>query len=78
MDIDAIVEKRLISHLRQAASALRDCTKAWAQEKAIPEISWSKVRSIEFQETMRSREGLVRQLSTKGCVLCGYFDAHVS
>jgi antiviral helicase SKI2 len=44
---------------------------------AIPENDWGRMRSLEFQELLRTRDALARQLDSKICTQCSNFDKHV-
>ena len=46
--------------------------------RKIPEVDWRKMRSLEFQETLRSREVLERTNKERSSLLCPDFAIHVS
>lgn len=50
----------------------------WSAVETIPEVDWARMRTLEFQEALRSRDALVERLVQKACVMCGDFDEHVS
>lgn len=64
--------------MNEAVHSLRGILDQWCSLGNIPEVDWRKMRSLEFQETLRTRDTLVKQLDSAGCTLCGDFDDHVS
>lgn len=50
----------------------------WAASGVIPEIEWARMRSLDFQEALRSRNEQTTQLNSKSCVSCDDFENHVS
>jgi antiviral helicase SKI2 len=44
----------------------------------LPEVEWTRMRELEFQDLLRQRIGLVDRLSKMGCQLCPDFEEHVS
>ena len=84
IDIDMIIEKQRISFMNEAASLLRGILDEWTRREAridgngeIPEVDWGRMRQLEFQEALRSREAIAKRLEGKGCVLCEQFGEHV-
>ncbi|KAK1233069.1 Antiviral helicase ski2 [Marasmius sp. AFHP31] len=78
VDVSSIVERRRISSMNEVVTQLREVLSDWKTAKAIPEVAWGKMRMLEFQENLNTRNSLVNQLDGKGCVLCEHFDEHVS
>ncbi|KAF7302996.1 ATP-dependent RNA helicase [Mycena kentingensis (nom. inval.)] len=79
LDVDAIVDRHLISRMREALGQLQGLVSEWNSADApIPEVDWARMRSLEFQETLRSRNSLVEKLSSRGCLLCEDFENHYS
>lgn len=71
---------RRIKHMNQAVHTLKVLLQYWkAAGDVIPEVDWSgKMKSLEFQETLRARNELVARLPSYGCTLCKDFEQHVS
>lgn len=44
----------------------------------LPEVEWTRLRSLEFQETLRQRTSYLDRLVKLGCQLCENFEDHVS
>lgn len=44
----------------------------------LPEVEWTRIRQLNFQELIRQRAVLMGRLAKLGCVLCEDFDEHVS
>jgi antiviral helicase SKI2 len=84
IDIDMIIDKQRISFMNEAVSLLRGILDEWTRREArvdgdaeIPEVDWGRMRQLEFQEALRSREAIGKRLVGKGCVLCEQFEEHV-
>ncbi|KAJ7150328.1 ATP-dependent RNA helicase [Mycena filopes] len=78
IDVDSIVDKHLISRMREALALLQDIVNEWSTSAAIPEVDWARMRALDFQDTLRSRNTLVKRLETRACLLCGDFAEHYS
>ncbi len=44
----------------------------------LPEVEWSRMRMVDFQEVLRQRNKLVKRIDGMACRLCADFDEHVS
>lgn len=58
--------------------ALQEVLGEWLQADSVPEVDWSKLRALEFQETLRARDALVPRLGQFACTSCPQFEEHVS
>jgi len=65
--------------MNEAVEQLNGIAQEWKDNNAsvVPEVDWSKMRQLEFQENLRSRNALESRLEGKGCILCQYLDDHV-
>jgi antiviral helicase SKI2 len=77
INVDAIVDKRLKTSMQHAATQLNDLASRWSGLQAIPEVDWSRIRTLEFQEVLQNRDQIVRVLDGYGCLHCETFDEHV-
>ena len=77
VDMTSIVDRHLISHMNAAIKELDNLTDEWLAAGHIPEVDWSKIRLMDFQDALRSRTAIAKRLEGKGCVLCEKFDEHV-
>lgn len=77
VDVDAIVERHRISHMQNGVSALEGLVNEWSSAKVIPEVDWARMRSLDFQEILASRNAQVKLLGIRACGLCSNFDDHV-
>lgn len=75
--MNAIVDRHIMSHMRSTLATLHGIVHDWLSAGSIPEVDWARMRSLDFQEILRSRDALVKRLRTRSCVLCGNFDEHV-
>lgn len=64
--------------MRDGIASLQNLVQEWLDVGSIAENDWAKMRALDFQEILRSREGLVQKLSTRACTLCTDFPHHVS
>ncbi|KAF9444604.1 ATP-dependent RNA helicase [Macrolepiota fuliginosa MF-IS2] len=77
VDVDGIVERLLISKMREGIAALSLTLQEWlVGDESIPEVDWSKIRSLDFQETLQRRNILRKRNSDKECLLCPDFIQH--
>ncbi|KAJ7292904.1 ATP-dependent RNA helicase [Mycena rebaudengoi] len=78
IDVDSIVDKHLISRMREALALLQDIANEWSTTATIPEVDWARMRALDFQDTLRSRNAVAKRLETRACLLCSDFDHHYS
>ncbi|KAF5392467.1 hypothetical protein D9757_002240 [Collybiopsis confluens] len=78
VDVSAIADRHLISRMREAQSLLQNIAQEWHQGGSIPEVDWNRMRLMDFQETLQTRNNLLVRLEGKGCLLCKDFDDHYS
>jgi antiviral helicase SKI2 len=69
---------RHIAHMKKGVRALEALVSDWVSSGVVPEVEWSRMRSLDFQEALRSRDELVRKIASNGCMSCASFDEHVS
>lgn len=50
----------------------------WVTAGTLLEMSWSRMRTLEFQETLRARNEIVESLQTFECTHCEDFDDNAS
>ncbi|EPT03462.1 hypothetical protein FOMPIDRAFT_1158982 [Fomitopsis schrenkii] len=65
-----------IKNMEEAIQALSGVLKQWLQSDSIPEVDWSRMRSLDFQETLRSRNERAKRLAIAQCTSCPDFDDH--
>ena len=44
----------------------------------LPEVEWTRLRALEFQEVLRQRTTYLDRIAKLGCQLCENFEDHVS
>ena len=64
--------------MQDAIKALQPILEEWCSTGVVEEVHWRKMRSLDFQETLRSRDTLAKQLENAACMLCQDFEDHVS
>ncbi|PBK76603.1 antiviral helicase [Armillaria solidipes] len=78
VDVTTIVDRHLISAMREGVTALASMVSDWSSTGNIPEVEWSKIRSLNFQEVLRSRSAYVQRIQNRSCLLCEKFEEHYS
>ncbi|KAJ4485612.1 antiviral helicase [Lentinula aciculospora] len=78
VDVGAIVDRHLISRMCEVISVLQGITEEWCNTGIIPEIDWNRMRMMEFQEILQSRNTVLTRLDNKACLLCNEFKDHYS
>ena len=43
----------------------------------LPEVEWTRLRALEFQEVLRQRTSYLDRIVKLGCQLCENFEDHV-
>ncbi|CCM03670.1 uncharacterized protein FIBRA_05814 [Fibroporia radiculosa] len=76
IDVDFIVSGHRISYMNDAIQSLSAVLAQWLQSDDIPEVDWSRIRSLEFQDNLRRRSGLMDRLASCSCTLCEDFEDH--
>lgn len=64
--------------MQACAETLAEIADQFKADDAIPEADWSKIRSLEFQDALRARAGLQKQLKKRTCVTHPDFEINVS
>ncbi|KAJ7897302.1 antiviral helicase [Mycena olivaceomarginata] len=78
IDVDSIVDRHLISRMREALALLQGLVNEWSATTALPEVDWARMRALDFQDALRSRNTLVQRLQGRACLLCSDFNDHYS
>lgn len=76
VEVNDIVDRHLISKMRDAISSLKGIGVEWMSTGSLPEIDWSRMRAMEFQELLRSRDTTSKKLGNR-CLSCPHFNEHV-
>lgn len=66
--------------MREAIDSLDQVARSWSssETREITEVDWTRMRSLNFQEVLQSRNEIEKRLQNKTCTLCANFDTHVS
>jgi antiviral helicase SKI2 len=43
----------------------------------LPEVEWTRLRALEFQEVLRQRTSYLERIAKLGCQLCENLEDHV-
>ncbi|KAF8079036.1 antiviral helicase [Lyophyllum atratum] len=76
VEVDSIVERHLISRMRDGVTALQILVDEWQISGEIPENEWDRMRALDFQELLQLRNGITEKLVKRSCVLCSDFEDH--
>jgi len=65
--------------MNEVVERLNDIVTEWQTTRPtqFPEVEWSKMRMLDFQDNLRLRNAIAARLEGKSCVLCEHFDEHV-
>jgi antiviral helicase SKI2 len=62
----------------EIVNSLQILVQKWMFAGSIPEVNWGRVRTLDFQDALRTRNDLGNRREGLSCTLCGEFDDHVS
>ncbi|KAF8726156.1 hypothetical protein AX14_008017 [Amanita brunnescens Koide BX004] len=77
IDADRIIERRT-HQMAEALEMLKGLIVEWKSQPRLPEIDWSRLRALEFQDTLQSRNDLAQRLNDRVCLQCPNFTTHYS
>lgn len=63
--------------MNSAVASLSSLVAGWISDGAVPEVDWSRIRLLDFQELLRERDYRASQLTVSACLLCEHFADHV-
>ncbi|KAF8640787.1 hypothetical protein AX17_000436 [Amanita inopinata Kibby_2008] len=75
VDVDNVIRRR-ISMINEAIAALRTLAREWKAHQTIPEVDWSRMRGLDFQDTLQSRNAIAGRLKGQPCLFCPEFTKH--
>ncbi|KAH8835681.1 antiviral helicase [Flagelloscypha sp. PMI_526] len=78
VEVDAIVDRHLISRMREGIQGLENLIGEWCEAGSVSEVDWSRMRALEFQEALRARNEIMTALENPETLLCADFDSHYS
>ncbi|KAE8239265.1 hypothetical protein A4X06_0g8405 [Tilletia controversa] len=58
-----------ISAMQGAVNAMIPYLLEWSEQGVIPEVEWSKLRKLDFQEALRARDGYVSEIAQQSHIL---------
>jgi len=73
-----------VQDMRHCIALLGEVVQGWllnsntpaTQLLRIPEVEWARLRTMEFQQALKSRDELLTQLSASVCIGCPSFEEH--
>ncbi|KAG6873825.1 hypothetical protein C0995_010437 [Termitomyces sp. Mi166 len=76
VEVDSIVERHLISHMKGGIAALQTLVDEWQSPGRMSENEWEKMRALDFQDLLQTRNSIIQRLSKRSCTICGDFMDH--
>lgn len=73
-----VLDKRNEEAINECVGGMIEMYTQLSAEEKLPEVDWSRIRSIDFQESLRHRNNLSTRIPKLECTLCGDFEEHVS
>jgi antiviral helicase SKI2 len=71
VDAEAIADRRRRSHMDEALEGVRGILDQISSGRPIPETDWSKIRDIDFRESIQQRDSLQSRLDGLDCQTYG-------
>src|SRR6266852_3369187 len=71
------MEGHLMSHMNDTIAQLGILANEWLNNDHVPEVDWTRIRSLDFQERLNRRNTRLKRLEGSACVLCKEFKPHV-
>jgi antiviral helicase SKI2 len=78
VDATGIVDHHRKSLMLEILNSLQILVHNWRTAGTIPEVNWDRIRTLDFQEALRSRNDLAKRRQGSSCTLCAEFHDHVS
>jgi antiviral helicase SKI2 len=78
VDVNAVLDKNKPEAIEATLSALQGMYESLKIGESIPEVEWTRMRQLDFQEALKARNSLADRLKSMSCQLCADFAEHVS
>lgn len=78
VEATGIVDHHRKSLMLEIINSLQILVHNWKTAGTIPEVNWDRIRTLDFQEALRSRNDLAKRRQGLSCTLCSEFYDHVS
>ncbi|KAG2149531.1 ATP-dependent RNA helicase [Suillus cothurnatus] len=76
VDATGIVDHHRKSLMLEILNSLQILVHNWRTAGIIPEVNWDRIRTLDFQEALRSRNDLAKRRQGSSCTLCAEFHDH--
>jgi antiviral helicase SKI2 len=77
IDSTAIVDKKSKDVSEKTMTDLAAMHEELTSLPELPEVEWTRLRALEFQEVLRQRTSYLERIAKLGCQLCENFEDHV-
>lgn len=78
MDVNAVLDKCNPEAIESTLSSIKEMYDSLKQSETLPEVEWTRMRQLDFQEALKARNNLAERLKSMSCRLCADFSEHVS
>jgi antiviral helicase SKI2 len=78
VDVNAVLDKSYPEAIDSTLASLKDIYDSLKQSETLPEVEWTRMRQLDFQEALKARNKLAERLQSMSCRLCADFAEHVS
>ncbi|KIJ66348.1 hypothetical protein HYDPIDRAFT_86124 [Hydnomerulius pinastri MD-312] len=76
VDTSGILDSHKKSLALEALNSLEAVVADWIAASKVSEVDWGRMRTLDFQEGLRSRNEISKRLDRFGCTLCEHFNDH--
>lgn len=76
VEATGIVDHHRKSLMLEIINSLQILVHNWKTAGTIPEVNWDRIRTLDFQEALRSRNDLAKRRQGLSCTLCSEFHDH--
>lgn len=76
VEATGIVDHHRKSLMLEIINSLQILVHNWKTAGTIPEVNWDRIRTLDFQEALRSRNDLAKRRQGLSCTLCSEFYDH--
>lgn len=78
VDVNAVLDKSNPEAIDSTLSSLKEMYDSLEKSDTLPEVEWTRMRQLDFQEALKARNNLADRLKSMSCKLCADFSEHVS
>ncbi|KAI5454433.1 Antiviral helicase ski2 [Naganishia albida] len=76
VDVNAVLDKCNPEAIESTLSSIKKIYDSLKQSETLPEVEWTRMRQLDFQEALKARNNLAERLKSMSCSLCADFSEH--